>query len=49
VIAILRGGKPLPNPSPDERMEAGDTVLALGTPEQMEGFLALARGEPLPD
>lgn len=49
VIAILRQGEPLPNPSPDERMETGDTVLALGTPEQMEGFLALARGESLPD
>lgn len=42
VIAILRGGSSIPNPSPDERLAAGDTLLAIGTPEQIERFLALA-------
>lgn len=42
VIAVLREGSPIPNPSPDERLAAGDTILAIGTPEQIDRFLALA-------
>lgn len=42
VIAIIRGQRRhLPNPSPEEVLEAGDTVVALGTVEQMERLLSL--------
>ena len=45
LIAILRGGTALPNPQPDSRLEAGDTVVAVGSREQMDRFLSYARGE----
>ncbi len=44
VIAIIRGMEThLPNPSPDEVLQVGDTVVALGTVEQMEPLLALTQ------
>lgn len=49
VIAILRADAHLPNPSPDEVLREGDTVLALGTVEQMNRLIELATpgaGEP---
>ena len=46
VIAIIRGRDThLPNPSPDEILQVGDTVVAIGTVEQMERLLALTRGQ----
>lgn len=45
LIAILRGGTAIPNPQPDARLEAGDTVVAVGSREQMDHLLAYARGE----
>lgn len=44
VIAILRGGSSIPNPSPVETLKVGDTLVALGNVEQMEQLLALAGG-----
>lgn len=39
VIAVLRGETSSPNPPPDFRLEAGDTVVVLGHREQVERFL----------
>jgi TrkA domain protein len=44
VIAILRDGGALPNPQPDERMAAGDTLLVVGNREQVGGVSELCRG-----
>lgn len=44
VIAVLRGGSSIPNPSPEEPLRVGDTLVALGTVEQMEALLGLAGG-----
>jgi TrkA domain protein len=38
VIAILRGGRSLPNPGPGEVMEAGDTLLVVGDRQQVQRF-----------
>lgn len=38
VIAILRGGRPLPNPGPGDRIEAGDTLLVVGDRGQVQRF-----------
>ena len=36
VIAILRDGRPLPNPAPDAGIEAGDTLLVVGDRQQVQ-------------
>ncbi|MEE9583943.1 MAG: TrkA C-terminal domain-containing protein [Candidatus Brocadiales bacterium] len=41
VISILRKGKVVPNPLPKETMHEGDTIIAVGTNEQMKAFLTL--------
>ena len=46
VIAVLRGGSSIPNPSPEEPLKVGDTLVALGTVEQMEALLARIRNTP---
>jgi K+/H+ antiporter YhaU regulatory subunit KhtT len=38
VIAILRGGRPLPNPGPQDGIEAGDTLLVVGDRAQVQRF-----------
>lgn len=45
VIAVLREGRIIPNPQPEERMLAGDTLVVAGSREQVERLLAFARGE----
>jgi TrkA domain protein len=40
VIAILRGGRPFPNPGPGDVMEAGDTLLVVGDRQQVQRFRA---------
>jgi len=40
VIAILRGGRPLPNPGPGDAIEAGDTLLIVGDRQQVQRFHA---------
>lgn len=42
VIAILRGGAALPNPDPGERIQAGDTLLVVGSREQIQAFHTVA-------
>jgi K+/H+ antiporter YhaU regulatory subunit KhtT len=41
VVAFERHGHRQINPGPDEELHAGDTVLLLGTPEQLETARAL--------
>jgi TrkA domain protein len=43
-LALLRGKQVIANPQPDELILVGDTVVIAGTPEQVNQFLALARG-----
>lgn len=38
VIAILRDGRPRPNPGPEETMEGGDTLLVVGDRRQVQRF-----------
>jgi TrkA domain protein len=40
VIAILREGRPLPNPGPGDGIEAGDTLLVVGDRQQVQRFRA---------
>lgn len=44
ILAILRGKQVMANPEPAQRIEAGDTVVVAGTAEQVNRFLAFARG-----
>jgi TrkA domain protein len=44
VIAILRDGSALPNPQPDERFAAGDTLVVVGDRAQVGRFGDLLRG-----
>lgn len=44
VIAILRDGEALPNPQPDERIQATDTLMVVGDREQVGRFSGLCRG-----
>lgn len=46
IVAILRGEQTLPAPTADDRLEAGDTVVAVGTTEGLRDFLALVREGP---
>jgi TrkA domain protein len=39
VISVLREGKYIPNPLPSEMMCVGDTLIVLGSSEQMKTFL----------
>jgi monovalent cation:H+ antiporter-2, CPA2 family len=43
VLAVVRGEKVIPNPGADLRLEPGDAVGILGTPEQRAAFRALPR------
>lgn len=43
VIAILRDGKAFPNPQPDERIRAGDTLMVIGSREQVQQASAMCR------
>ena len=47
VLAIRRSGTVMANPSGDSRLEPGDEVIAIGTPEQLAGFgtLVMAGGD----
>ena len=44
VIAILRAGNAIPNPQPQERVQAGDTLMVVGDREQVGRFGELLRG-----
>ena len=42
VVAVQRGAGLFPNPEPDFRLEEGDVLVVLGTPEQLDGFESIA-------
>ena len=44
LVAVVRGEELLANPGPEVRLESGDTVGFLGTPDQREAFRSLADG-----
>ena len=46
IIAILRDGRAVPNPQPDERIAAGVTLMVVGDREQVGRFGDLLRGGP---
>jgi TrkA domain protein len=46
VIAILRDGRAYPNPQPGDRIEQGDTLMAIGDRQQVERFSAQCRRHP---
>ena len=46
VVAFERAGQRQINPGPDEELHAGDTVLLLGTPEQLLRARPLFEGAP---
>ena len=41
VVALERDGNRQINPGPDEELRAGDTILLLGTPDQLEAAKGL--------
>ena len=41
IVAVLRGTETIPAPGADTRIEAGDTIVGVGTPEGMEQLFAL--------
>lgn len=43
VIAVLRRGRALPNPAPDERIEVGDTLMVVGDRDQVARFGEMAK------
>jgi TrkA domain protein len=38
IVAVLREGDVIPSPTPDFRFEAGDLLVAVGTPDGLEGI-----------
>jgi TrkA domain protein len=43
IMAILRDGNPIPNPQPDTRIVSGDTLVVIGSREQVNTFISFAR------
>lgn len=41
VVAVLRGERPHPAPGPEFRIEAGDTLVVVGTPEGIEAVAGI--------
>ncbi|HEX6371236.1 MAG TPA: cation:proton antiporter regulatory subunit [Longimicrobium sp.] len=44
IIAILRGGEARPNPQPDEVLRAGDTLMVVGSRDQVRRASEAVRG-----
>jgi len=38
IVALMRGDRLIPNPSPDEKIQDGDTLMAVGNLEQARNF-----------
>lgn len=41
VVAIIRGSRTNASPGPDDRIEVGDVLVSVGTPEAVDALLAL--------
>ncbi len=44
IIAIIRNGKMLPNPSPNEKLLSGDTLILIGTHQSVDQAIELLSG-----
>jgi TrkA domain protein len=44
IIAIIRGGEAHPNPQPDETIRAGDTLMVIGSRDQVRRASEAVRG-----
>jgi TrkA domain protein len=44
IIAIIRGGEARPNPQPDETLRAGDTLMGIGSRDQVRLASEAVRG-----
>jgi len=43
VVAVLRGEQAIPAPGPEQQLEAGDTLVVVGTPRGIEQLAVLIR------
>lgn len=43
IVAIVRGDEAVAAPGPDERIEAGDTLVVVGTPRGIEDLVVILR------
>jgi TrkA domain protein len=43
VVAVMRGDEPIPAPGPEQPLEAGDTLVVVGTPRGIERLAELLR------
>lgn len=43
IVAVVRGEDPIPAPGPDRPLEAGDTLVVVGTPRGIEDLVAILR------
>lgn len=44
VVAVIHDGDPIPAPGPSQRLDAGDTVVVVGTPESVAQISRLLEG-----
>jgi|YNPNPStandDraft_1061719.scaffolds.fasta_scaffold03014_5 voltage-gated potassium channel len=44
IVAVRKSGFTLSQPAPDEPIEAGDTLIAIGSPENIQKFISVASG-----
>jgi CPA2 family monovalent cation:H+ antiporter-2 len=44
IIAIVRNGKMIPNPSPNEKLNVGDTLILIGTHQSVDRAIELLSG-----
>jgi len=49
IIAMVRDGKPLTNPSPDEVINAGDILVMVGSHAQLDQAMVRLGGESAPE
>ena len=43
IVAVVRGDRTFPSPTPDFQLEAGDTIAVVGTPRGIEDLVVLLR------
>jgi TrkA domain protein len=43
IVAVVRGDRPIPAPGPEQPLEAGDTLVVVGTPRGIEDLVAILR------
>jgi TrkA domain protein len=43
IVAVVRGDEAIPAPGPEQRLEAGDTLVVVGTPRGIEDLAVILR------